>query len=101
VQSLSQGLNGAFGDKGVYVQAVMPAATRTEIWERGGIHPDSIPGMMLADDLVDAALVGFDRRELVTLPSLSDADLWDAYETARQALIPSIRNAEPAGRYRT
>ncbi|MGE8250653.1 MAG: SDR family NAD(P)-dependent oxidoreductase, partial [Stenotrophomonas bentonitica] len=34
---LSQGLSLELSPKGVYVQAVLPAATRTEIWERAGI----------------------------------------------------------------
>jgi short-subunit dehydrogenase len=52
-------------DKGIYTQAVLPGATRTEIWARAGTDIDSFPPEMVmgADDLVDAALVGFDRRE--------------------------------------
>lgn len=34
VPFLSQGLSLELAPKGVYVQAVLPAATRTEIWER-------------------------------------------------------------------
>ena len=40
---LSQGLNLELSPKGVYVQAVLPAATRTEIWERAGIDVNSVP----------------------------------------------------------
>ena len=36
VQFLSQGLSLELSPSGVYVQAVLPAATRTEIWERSG-----------------------------------------------------------------
>ena len=36
VLALTQGLNHELGPKGVYVQAVLPAATRTEIWRRSG-----------------------------------------------------------------
>ena len=35
---------------------------------------------MQSDDLVDAALAGFDQGELVTIPSLPDAADWAAYE---------------------
>ena len=41
---LSQGLSLELGPKGVYVQAVLPAATRTEIWERAGIDVNTFPG---------------------------------------------------------
>ena len=70
---LSQGLHLELGPKGVYVQAVLPAATRTEIWERSGRDVDALPAVMEVDELVDAALAGFDRRETVTIPPLPDA----------------------------
>ncbi|WP_163494972.1 SDR family NAD(P)-dependent oxidoreductase, partial [Escherichia coli] len=64
---LSQGLDVELSAKGVYVQAVLPAATRTEIWLHSGKDVNAIPGVMEVEKLVDAALVGFDRRELVTI----------------------------------
>ncbi|KPL56072.1 AraC family transcriptional regulator [Prosthecomicrobium hirschii] len=97
---LSQGLAFELGPKGVYVQAVLPAATRTEIWERAGADPATLPPMMDVNDLVDAALAGFDAREPITIPALTDAALWDAYQAARQAMLPSFGNTEPAARYR-
>jgi len=39
---LSQGLSLELVPKGVYVQAVLPAATRTEIWERAGTDINSL-----------------------------------------------------------
>jgi short-subunit dehydrogenase len=97
---LSQGLNLELSSKGVYVQAVLPAATRTEIWERAGIDVNSLPEVMEVSDLVDAALVGFDRRELVTIPPLQVAGRWDALDGARQGLLSDIRQARVAERYR-
>ena len=98
---LSQGLNLELGPRGVYVQAVLPAVTRTEIWQHAGADVDALPGVMEVGDLVDAALVGFDRREAVTIPPLPDAGQWAAFEAARQAMLPNYRNALPAERYRT
>ena len=97
---LSQGLHLELSPKGVYVQAVLPAATRTEIWERAGIALNSLPEVMEVGELVDAALVGFDRRELVTIPPLQVAGRWDALESARQGLLSDIRQAQVAERYR-
>lgn len=97
---LSQGLSLELAPKGVYVQAVLPAATRTAIWERGGYDINTIAEIMEVDDLVDAALVGFDRRETVTIPPLQDAARWEALQGARQALLGDIRQAEVAERYR-
>lgn len=97
---LSQGLNVELAPKGVYVQAVLPAATRTEIWERAGVDVNTLPEVMEVEELVDAALVGFDRRELVTIPPLHVAERWDALDGARQGLISDLRQARAAERYR-
>ncbi|KOY02419.1 SDR family NAD(P)-dependent oxidoreductase [Pseudomonas nunensis] len=96
---LSQGLSLELSPKGVYVQAVLPAATRTEIWERAGIDINTLSEIMDVGDLVDAALVGFDRREPVTIPPLKDAGRWDALQAARQGLLSEIRQSEVAERY--
>jgi short-subunit dehydrogenase len=98
---LSQGLHLELSPSGVYVQAVLPAATRTEIWERAGIDVNSLAEVMEVGELVDAALVGFDRRELVTIPPLHVAGRWDALDGARQGLLSDIRQAHAADRYRS
>jgi short-subunit dehydrogenase len=97
---LSQGLHLELSPHGVYVQAVLPAATRTEIWERAGIDINTLPEVMEVDELVDAALVGFDRRELVTIPPLHVAERWDSLDAARQSLMSDLRQAHAAERYR-
>ena len=97
---LSQGLSVELAPRGVYVQAVVPAATRTEIWGRAGVDIDSLPEVMDVEELVDAALIGFDRREAVTIPPLHVAGRWDALDGARQALLSDIRQAHAAERYR-
>ncbi|WP_198085105.1 SDR family oxidoreductase [Variovorax sp. E3] len=98
---LSQGLSLELAPKGVYVQAVLPAGTRTEIWERAGIDISAMPDLMGVEELVDAALVGFDRRELVTIPPLHDAARWEVLNAARQTLVVGIQQAHVAERYRT
>ncbi len=97
---LSQGLNFELAAKGVYVQAVLPASTRTEIWERVGIDVNTLPEVMEVGELVDAALLGFDRRELVTIPPLHVAERWDALEGARQGVMADLRQSHAAERYR-
>jgi uncharacterized protein len=97
---LSQGLSFELAPKGVYVQAVLPAATRTEIWERAGADLNALPAMMDVGELVDAALVGFDRREPITIPPLHDAGQWDAYQAARQVMLPGFAQVHAAERYR-
>lgn len=96
---LSQGLSLELGPRGGYVQAVLPAATHTELWGRAGADEASLPPMMDVNELVDAALVGFDRREDVTIPPLHDGTLWDAFDRARQAMLPNFGSVHPAPRY--
>ena len=100
VTFLSQGMNHELAPKGVYVQAVLPSATATEIWERAGADTSTL-AMMPVDELVDAAMVGFDRRETITIPPLPDAAHWDQYQAARQAMLPGFGNVRAAERYRT
>lgn len=99
VHFLTQGLNQELGAKGVYVQAVLPAATRSEFWERGKHDLNALPTVMETDELVDAALAGFDRRETVTIPSLPDAEQWIAFDSARQAMVPNLMQVHAAERY--
>lgn len=98
VLTLSQALQAALGPKGVYVQAVLPGATRTDIWKTA--DESRLPPMMEVADLVDAALAGFDRREEVTIPPLHDEARFLAFEAARVAVVQGIGNTVPAERYR-
>ncbi len=100
VLALSQSLQVELGGRGVYVQAVLPAATRTEIWAKSGRDVNTVKGMMEVDELVDAALAGFDRREAVTIPPLPDAGQWERFNAARQAMLPNFANEHAAERYR-
>lgn len=96
---LSQGLQQELGPKGVYVQAVLPASTRTDIWSHAGVDITTMTDVMEVDALVDAALVGFDQREPVTIPALQVAERWSALDTARQGLMSELRQAQVAERY--
>ena len=96
----TQGLHLELEPKGVYIQAVLPAATRTEVWERSGWDMNALPPLMEVDELVDAALVGFDRRETITLPSLPDVEQWHTFDAARQSMLPNFNQIHTADRYR-
>ncbi|MCA1326517.1 SDR family NAD(P)-dependent oxidoreductase [Herbaspirillum sp. alder98] len=101
VLNLSQSMQQELAPRGVRVQAVLPGATRTEIWDRAGGSVDDLPAEMLMEvgDLVDAALSGLDQGELVTIPSLPARADWDALQAARQALGPNLSRNRPADRY--
>lgn len=101
VLTLSQSLQHELGGKGVRVQAVLPGATATAFWGIAGRALEHLPPqiVMSADHMVDAALAGLDRGEVVTIPALPNLADWDSFEAARRALAPNLSRAEPAGRY--
>ena len=86
-----------FKPQGVQVQAVLPGYTKTPMIGGGAHLPAEI--VMDVDELVDAALVGFDRGELVTIPSLPDPADYAAWFAARQALQPNLSRDHAAARY--
>jgi short-subunit dehydrogenase len=100
--NLSQSLADQLEPQGIRVQAVLPGATRTEIWARSGKDVNAFPPEMVmeVDDLVDAALVGFDKGETVTIPPLADQGQWDALQAARMAMGPGLSRRDVAERYR-
>lgn len=101
VQFLSQSLHQELSPSGVYVQAVLPATTRTDIWAYSGIDVNTLPEVMEVEELVDAALVGFDRKETVTIPPLHAPECWDELQAVRMALLGGLKQDEPAERYTT
>ena len=102
VLALTQTLNVELADTGVTVQAVLPGATRTEIWARSGIDPAGLPAeiVMEAEEMVDAALAGLDQGELVTIPALPNYGDWQRFEEARAALGPNLSLNRAAQRYK-
>ena len=101
VLAFSQSLHHELAGKGVRIQAVLPGATATDFWEVAGVPVEHLPKewVMRSDHMVDAALAGLAQGELVTIPALPDQGDWNAYEAARQTLIPNLSRSEPAARY--
>lgn len=93
VLSFTRGLQDEFADSGVRIQAVLPAATATDLWPTSGVALDALPTgtVMTTEDLVDAALRGLEMGEKVTLPPVHDLGLWEAFEQTRLALFTSAR----------
>jgi short-subunit dehydrogenase len=101
VLAFSQSLKNELANTGAKVQVVLPGVTATNFWSASGKPLELLPQeiVMSAEDMVDAALAGFDQGEFVTIPALPHASQWDAYEAARQALMPNLSHAKPATRY--
>jgi short-subunit dehydrogenase len=101
VLSLSQSMHHELADKGIRVQAVLPGATATDFWSEAGNPVENLPQeiVMSAEEMVDAALVGLAKGEVVTIPGLHEGDKWDAYESRRQVLSGSFGHSSAAPRY--
>src|SRR3989344_1600887 len=86
VLGLSQSMHRELADKGIRIQAVLPGATATDFWSEAGNPVENLPQeiVMSAEEMVDAALVGLEKGEVVTIPGLHDGEQWDRYEAQRQ-----------------
>jgi short-subunit dehydrogenase len=102
VIALSHSLQHELAEKGIRIQAVLPGATATDLWEKAGLPHQNLPQsiVMSPENMVDAALVGLDQGELVTIPGLQDGNEWTRFEDARRALAKRFGNSTPAPRYR-
>lgn len=102
VIGFTQALANEFKDTKVRVQAVLPGATETPLWDIIGVPTKTLPSewVMPTGDMVDAALAGLDQGEVITIPPLHDKGQWDAYEAARQAMMGKLSTSTPAARYR-
>jgi uncharacterized protein len=100
VLNFSRGLQQELAGTGVRVQVVLPAATATDLWDISGVPLAALPQetVMSAENLVDAALAGFDQGESITWPSMADAGLWERYDTARSNLFAATQTSKPAPR---
>jgi short-subunit dehydrogenase len=101
VIAFSQSLHHELADQGIRVQVVLPGATATDIWKNAGRPVENLPKHMVmsAENMVDAALAGLDQGEFITIPALPDMADWEAFEAARQVLLPNLSRDRPAGRY--
>src|ERR1700732_579245 len=88
--------------KGIRVQVVLPGRTATDGWDVAGFPWQKMPPeiVMPVEDMVDAALVGLDQGELVTILGLHNGDEWTRFEAARRAISQRFGNSVAASRYR-
>lgn len=102
VLSLSQSMHHELAGKGVRIQAVLPGATATDFWSEAGNPVENLPQeiVMPAEEMVDAALAGLAKGEVVTIPGLHDAAQWDRHEAQRRNLSGMFGNSAAAPRYR-
>ena len=101
VLAWSRGIQEELAGTGVRLQVVLLAGVATEFYDQAGIPLSAFDpaAVMTAEDMVDAALAGFDRGEAVTLPSVHELPLWNSYDAARASLFGATQNGRPAPRY--
>ena len=97
VLSFTHSLDLELAPLGIQVQAVLPGYTRTPMIGNGAGIPDEL--VMEVDDLVDAALAGLDRKELVTIPSQHNDGDYARLIEARTSLLTGLVGNRPAPRY--
>jgi short-subunit dehydrogenase len=101
VIAFSLSLQKELAESKIRVQAVLPGATATDFWDVAGMPLHRLPSdiVMTTEDLVDAAMVGLDQGEQVTIPALPDIADWETYEAARRNMMPKLSLSSPAARY--
>jgi len=102
VIALSHSLQNELAEKGIRTQAVLPGATAAELWDKASLPLKKFPAsiVMSPEDMVDAALIGLDQGEPMTIPGLHDGDEWTRFEAARRSISKHFGNSTPAPRYR-
>lgn len=101
VLAFSRSLHKELAEKGVRVQVVLPGATGTEFWDIAGLPSSNLPEswVMTPQTLVDAALLDLDAGVFASIPSLQDETQWQAWEAAREVMMPNLSSRMAAPRY--
>ena len=101
VLAFSRSLKKDLAPEGVAVQVVLPGATGTEFWDIAGLPHANLPAewVMTPEVLVDAALADLDAGQFASIPSLHDDGQWQAWETARDTMLPHLSSRTAAPRY--
>lgn len=89
VLTITRALAGEAANKNLRFQAVLPGATRTNIWVKSGLPAEHLPQEIVME-----------TGELVTIPALSGVTQCQTAEAARHALATELSKAQPAARYR-
>jgi short-subunit dehydrogenase len=103
VRAFSQSLQHDLSNAGVKVQAVLPGATATNLWNAAGTPVKHLPLKIVTPltEMVDTALASLDQGELVTIVSPPDAREWQNQEATCRALLPNLPCGVPAAKYAT
>jgi short-subunit dehydrogenase len=101
VLAFTEALSGELADSEIQVQACLPGLVDTEYHALVGRDPSKMPPMMRPADVVTASLAALANREVVCLPGLEDATLFERFADARRDVMVSAGKPALAGRYRS
>jgi short-subunit dehydrogenase len=101
VLAFTEALSGELADSEIQVQACLPGLVDTEYHALVGRDPSKMPPMMRPADVVTASLAALANREVVCLPGLEDATLFERFAHARRDVMASAGKPALAGRYRS
>jgi uncharacterized protein len=101
VIAFTQALAGELQGSGVQVTVVLPGRVATEFFTVQGMDMSQMPPMMSPEDLVDGALAGLERGEVVCVPALEDEALVQRLADAQVTIVRSAAmQPKLAHRYR-
>jgi short-subunit dehydrogenase len=100
VSNFTRSLQMEYRDSGIAIQLVQPGPVKSEFFEASQAPSVfSEADFMTPEQLVRAALLGFDRKETVTTPSLADLSRWEQLEKARKEFLAGATSGLLALRY--
>ncbi|HTR13865.1 MAG TPA: SDR family NAD(P)-dependent oxidoreductase [Roseiarcus sp.] len=87
---------------GMRVQVCLPGRVNTEFHSLQGMDVSALPPAMSAEDVAAACLVALEKGEIVCIPALEDAALFDALmEPQIKVFRAAVSQTALAHRYRT
>jgi uncharacterized protein len=101
ILAFTEALSGELRDSDVQVQACLPGLVDTEYHALVGRDPAKMPVMMQAADVVAASLAALASREVVCLPGLDDATLFQRFADIRKNVMVGAGKPTLAPRYRS
>jgi short-subunit dehydrogenase len=101
ILAFTEALSGELVGSGVYVQTCLPGLVDTEYHALVGRDLSKMPPMMHAAGVVAASLAAMARGEVVCLPGLDDAALFERLADAERTVMVSAGKPALAQRYRS
>jgi short-subunit dehydrogenase len=97
--AFTQTLSHEVGPQGVRVQVLLPGIVETEFHDDLGPNRGGLPPGMKAHDVVQASLVALEKGEVVCIPPLEDASVFERVGESQRGALGAARSGKLASRY--